>query len=633
MLSMAFNPNEASTVGLSMREIQCSGEGQGNGNTNGNGNGNGNVNGWAERDRSNEGHTAEEMVAIMYHKNIIKKEQRIKEDKERVQKEEKEKKDKNEKSGNKMIAGNLNQSSSESSYLNSNISGNGKVENGIKKENDKEGDKNASSSSNTNANNNVKAKEQAKAKAKDLKGIDEEEVMRILGEGKFKVGSASADTREISMSLMDCGGQNEFASMNQFFMTKNALYIVIFNMDLVRKDVVDEKRKSHELRELKMLLNAIVVMTQLRENDDIDYDPDYDYDNDDEEDNEDKDQNQSSSVAGSGLGSPAPGLTPGLGSPAPGLSSGLGSPAPPGRGGPTGRSAGRLGNGHRRVGQGVVLSMAPVLLVGTHKDKVSDGKDHEYISSLLENEVLRDHPSLGYIQRYKYKYKYGKESQSPSQSQSQSQSQSPSVLLFHPVDNSVGRKGDPTFTHLMSTIQDLAAKSSYVTGEKPISWLKFTDELHLAKQADPSLFHMDYESVWSLASTKCGVKSHAELRHMLRYLHSSGRVMWHEDPELIGRVIIKPIHFVEQATRIIRKHRKDSAASPYDTTEHTLALSEDVQQLLDTKYRREWRDMVDSGEAARDLLYLLLTAWDARDIKYIQNRMNINNSSNNSNNR
>jgi len=112
---------------------------------------------------------------------------------------------------------------------------------------------------------------------------------------------------------------------------------------------------------------------------------------------------------------------------------------------------------------------------------------------------------------------------------------------------------------------------------------------------------------------------------MLRYLHSSGRVMWHEDPELIGRVIIKPIHFVEQATRIIRKHRKDCAASPYDTTEHKLALSEDVQQLVDTKYRREWRAMVDSGEAATDLLYLLLTAWDARDIKYIQNRMNNNN--------
>jgi len=264
--------------------------------------------------------------------------------------------------------------------------------------------------------------------------------------------------------------------------------------------------------------------------------------------------------------------------------------------------------------------MAPVLLVGTFKDKVSDGQDHEYISSLLENEVLRDHPSLGYIQRYKYKYRKDTQSQSV-------------LLLFHPVDNSVGRKGDPTFTHLMSTIQDLAAKSSYVTGEKPISWLKFTDELHLAKQADPSLFHMDYESVWSLASTKCGVKSHAELRHMLRYLHSSGRVMWHEDPELIGRVIIKPIHFVEQATRIIRKHRKECAASPYDTTEHKLALSEDVQQLVDTKYRREWRDMVDSGEAARDLLYLLLTAWDARDIKYIQNRMNNSSNNNNNNNR
>ena len=103
--------------------------------------------------------------------------------------------------------------------------------------------------------------------------------------------------------------------------------------------------------------------------------------------------------------------------------------------------------------------IAPIILVGTHKDRVSSSADHVMISEMLDK-TFSGKPAWSSVERFKKaKVISGR-----------------GALWFFPVDNTIGNK-DPVMVHIQEVVLERVKKERYVNEKVPFAWLKVLEQL------------------------------------------------------------------------------------------------------------------------------------------------------------
>jgi GTPase SAR1 family protein/DNA-binding Lrp family transcriptional regulator len=226
---------------------------------------------------------------------------------------------------------------------------------------------------------------------------------------------------------------------------------------------------------------------------------------------------------------------------------------------------------------------APLALVGTRKDRISNVDIHDKISGTLE-EIYGSHrvwPSLIQFQR--------------EEKSSLFRLREPTVLNFFPIDNTKRFFESSTLTQLLEKLEKTMMENEVVKRKIPLVWMKVLDQIR-EKNASFLLFDEVVE-----IGEKLGI-SLEEVSELLRYLYEMGVIIWIEEPGLREVVILDPMeYFVKPVTRIICKHlasRKD----PY-ATKHELPIHEECRQ---GELSEDWKLMLEfglvSGRLARRLL-------------------------------
>ena len=226
---------------------------------------------------------------------------------------------------------------------------------------------------------------------------------------------------------------------------------------------------------------------------------------------------------------------------------------------------------------------APVLLVGTQKDIVSDYETHKVLSEKIES-----------------KFKYNIVWSSIIENQD---------LCFFPVNNLIGLE-DETIVSLMNNIEDIAKNADYVKEPRPLYWLKAWDELLATKK---SFLTLDEASTIAIEN---GVDERA-VHLFLLFLHEMGVVLWLNEEGLRDIVILDVItFFVEPATLIICNH----ISTPLDSTIH----HQKIQTYCKKMFRKDWDQMITTGVLSQKLMEALLGSNDQvqfRQIPVIVNMM------------
>lgn len=217
---------------------------------------------------------------------------------------------------------------------------------------------------------------------------------------------------------------------------------------------------------------------------------------------------------------------------------------------------------------------APIVLIGTRKDKISKPSDHQRISTILYENFASSLAWANVIENENAVGANGRAS-----------------LFFYPVDNVEGRS-DPTVVACMKDIEKVIDESDYVHKEQPLVYLQALDKMFLLKKA-----FLSFDEAAGVA-IKCGVPL-AGVTHMLKLFHEMGMLMFHDEPELRNVVILDPIsYFVSPVTLIICKH----VPTDSDPTHHLL----DVHKMCRKKKHAQWQKMTNYGVVDTDLLRLLL---------------------------
>ena len=178
-------------------------------------------------------------------------------------------------------------------------------------------------------------------------------------------------------------------------------------------------------------------------------------------------------------------------------------------------------------------SIAPILLLGTHKDKVPHPEQHEAISRLLD-EKFQDHPAWATVQRnIAGRVKTGR-----------------GILWFFPVDNTRGYEC-PGIQEVKICVLECVKKEKYVKAKVPYSWLKVFEVL---QKKSKSCLELD-EVVKICAD--CGMQGiddtglEAESLIMLKYFTELGLLMHHRDSVLRHLVILNPSEAVIAPASIV----------------------------------------------------------------------------------
>lgn len=185
---------------------------------------------------------------------------------------------------------------------------------------------------------------------------------------------------------------------------------------------------------------------------------------------------------------------------------------------------------------------APIALVGTRKDVISDPALHERISLLLYNKFSGSNAWSSVIQNV-----------------TATGTQGTTNLCFFPVDNTRHLR-DPTIQTLMLNIENVMKGNDFTTRMVPLTWLKSYD---LMQQSNESCLSL------SDVTEKCrsaGVDA-SEVEYFLTFMHEMGILLWHNEPTLRDVVILDAVqYFVRPATVIICKYAPDAT----DATNHTM---------------------------------------------------------------
>eukprot|EP00300_Choanocystis_sp_HF-7_P014048 c18549_g1_i1.p1 GENE.c18549_g1_i1~~c18549_g1_i1.p1 ORF type:complete len:999 (+),score=240.54 c18549_g1_i1:66-2999(+) len=184
---------------------------------------------------------------------------------------------------------------------------------------------------------------------------------------------------------------------------------------------------------------------------------------------------------------------------------------------------------------GVDGTVAPVVIVGTHKDKVSDWHEHAAISSLIHDTF-----AMSPIWQNVQPCREGADKDLPV------------LLWFYPVNNTRGHD-DPILRALVQTIEIVTRAEEYLNKKVPFAWLKLIDSIGRIKSAQPILSLNDLQKL----AVSCGLPTRFRLREevrlVLQYLNQLGIVMWFDEPALDDLVILDPMWLIVAATKIISK--------------------------------------------------------------------------------
>jgi GTPase SAR1 family protein len=166
------------------------------------------------------------------------------------------------------------------------------------------------------------------------------------------------------------------------------------------------------------------------------------------------------------------------------------------------------------------VRMAPIFLVGSHKDQVFSATEHVRISDLLKRTFA-----------YSSAWKFIVENRG-------------SGLVFFPV-NSKLRSRDATMVQLKAQIERSIRCSDHVTVKRPLQWFKALDALQELTCPMVTL------SAATDVAVQCGV-SPSRITDLLDFFRDMGMIMWYNEPGLRETVILDPIaYFVKPVTRVI----------------------------------------------------------------------------------
>ena len=187
-----------------------------------------------------------------------------------------------------------------------------------------------------------------------------------------------------------------------------------------------------------------------------------------------------------------------------------------------------------------------ILLVGTHKDKVQEPREHEYVNNNLYD-ALRDIPAWHRVVWF----------------QEGEVSTGRAPMAFFPVDNTKGN-ADPVISKLMKQIDQAIRGSDHLRHKVPFAWMGLIDRLEALKQENCLLLEFDQ---FRDMCKKSGFPSappldlNVEVELALNFLHKLGLLMYHSAvPNL---VILRPAEFLfPYFTKIICDFRWHSSLIP-----------------------------------------------------------------------
>ena len=215
--------------------------------------------------------------------------------------------------------------------------------------------------------------------------------------------------------------------------------------------------------------------------------------------------------------------------------------------------------------------MAPVFLVGTHKDYINDAVNFDRISQIIEERF-----------QYNVGWPHIQENRNLISGYS---------LCFFPVSNKEGLR-DGVVMGLMSAIENVIKESEYVKEPRPLTWLKALDELLATKKS-----YLPITEATSIAIEN-GVEVDA-VPLFVSFLNEMGVVLWLNEEGLRDVVILDIISFfVEPATLIICNH----ISKPSDSTVH----HRNIQEVCRKNRAKEWDEMTQRGLVGLELMEFLL---------------------------
>ena len=182
--------------------------------------------------------------------------------------------------------------------------------------------------------------------------------------------------------------------------------------------------------------------------------------------------------------------------------------------------------------------VAPILLIGTHKDRVKSPAEHENISKLLYD-TFKHKPAWSSVELFeKATGSSGRGNQ-----------------WFFPVDNTIGNK-DPVLLEIKQVVQERVQKEKYVNEKVPFVWLDVLEKLQSGDKGSS----ITLEKVKEVCKD-CGLSDTAkepldgQVMAMLKRFNDLGQLMYHPDVKLRELVILDPASYlVAPASRIICDH-------------------------------------------------------------------------------
>jgi len=181
-------------------------------------------------------------------------------------------------------------------------------------------------------------------------------------------------------------------------------------------------------------------------------------------------------------------------------------------------------------------SVAPIFLVGTHKDAISSPADHEAIS-LLIYEKFKTSPAFGSV----VPFKRG------------TSSCGRGLLWFYPLDNTQ-RGADEVVAAMKSAIFEKLQHEEYLKRAVPMPWLQVFDAMQSTKKQ-----HMDLSQVAVIAA-QFGFPIaqpcvETEVLCMLKFFTESGLLMHHNCPALRDIVVLDVVScLVTPASIVMCQH-------------------------------------------------------------------------------
>jgi GTPase SAR1 family protein len=184
-------------------------------------------------------------------------------------------------------------------------------------------------------------------------------------------------------------------------------------------------------------------------------------------------------------------------------------------------------------------SLAPILIIGTHKDEVPSPEAHDNISQLLD-ERFKHHRAWSHVERFKKGQ--GKDGRAN--------------LWFFPVDNTGKLSGggmDPVIKEMQSTVLEVVGREKYVNHKVPYTWLKTHEAL--LEQPNKSLQLEEVMHICSKNGMGTNLDLNTETVLMLKFFDQMGLIMYHDEKALKHLVVLDPARFlVEPASRVICQH-------------------------------------------------------------------------------